>query len=81
MLKKSQKRKKKIKEENKMGLIHNPLGVEIQKKEIYDNVIEYSIPEDYYFESCGTSYGNRIYGNINLSNYYVIKKREDESNK
>lgn len=61
-----------------MGLIHNPLGVEITKKEIYNSIIEYSIPEDYYFESCGTSYGNHIFGTINLSNYYTIKKRETD---
>lgn len=60
-----------------MGLIHNPLNVEITKKEIYNSIIEYSIPEEYYFESCGTSYGNHIYGTINLSNFYTIKKKED----
>lgn len=63
-----------------MGMIHNPLNVEITKKEIYNDIIEYSIPEGYYFESCGTSYGNHIYGFINLSNYYTIKKRENEDN-
>lgn len=61
-----------------MGLIHNPLNVEITKKEIYNSIIEYSIPEDYYFESCGTSYGNHIYGTINLSNFYIIKKKEED---
>ena len=59
-----------------MGLIHNPLNVDITKREIYNSIIEYSIPSDYYFESCGVSYGNRIYGTVNLGNYYTIKKRE-----
>lgn len=59
-----------------MGLIHNPLNIEIIKREIYNDIIEYSIPPEYYFESCGCSYGNRIYGSVNLSNYYTIKKRE-----
>lgn len=59
-----------------MGMIHNPENIEIQKREIYNDIIEYTIPEDYYFESCGTSYGNRIYGHIKLSNYYTVKKRE-----
>lgn len=62
------------------GMIHNPDNVPITKKEIYNNIIEYTIPEDYYFESCGTSYGNRIFGYLELSNYYVIKKRKNEAN-
>ena len=61
-----------------MGLIHNPLNVEITKREIYNDIIEYSIPDGYYFESCGTSYGNHIYGTINLSNFYIIKKKEED---
>lgn len=63
-----------------MGLIHNPDNVKITKKEIYNNIIEYSVPEGWYFESCGTSYGNHIYGSIQLSNYYTVRKREDETN-
>ncbi len=59
------------------GIIYNPDNVEITKKEIYNDIIEYSIPEEYYFESCGTSYGNHIYGTINLGNFYTIKKREN----
>lgn len=63
-----------------MGLIHNPENVEITKREIYNDIIEYSIPEGYYFESCGTSYGNHIYGHIKLDNYYTIKKRKNADN-
>lgn len=62
-----------------MGMIHNPNNVKIEKREIYNDIIEYSIPNDYYFESCGTSYGNRIYGSVKLDNYYVIKKKKDET--
>lgn len=57
-------------------MIHNPDNVEITKREIYNNIIEYSVPEDYYFESCGTSYGNHIFGFIELSNYYTVKKKK-----
>jgi len=63
-----------------MGTIENPLNVEITKKEIYNDIIEYSIPDEYFFESCGTSYGNHIYGTINLNNYYIIKKRDEQTN-
>lgn len=61
-------------------MIHNPDNVKITKKEIYNDIIEYSVPEGWYFESCGTSYGNHIYGSIQLSNYYTVRKREDETN-
>ena len=63
-----------------MGLIHNPDNVKITKREIYNDIIEYSVPEGWYFESCGTSYGTHIYGSIQLSNYYTVRKREDETN-
>ena len=65
-----------------MGMIHNPLNVEIKKREIYNSIIEYSVPDDFYFESFGTSYGNRIFGTVSLDNYYTIKKRgiKDEVN-
>jgi hypothetical protein len=62
-----------------MEKIFNPDNVPITRKEIYSTIMEYSIPEDYYFESCGTSYGNHIFGTMNLTNYYVIKKRKNET--
>ena len=62
-----------------MKMIDNPLNVEITKKEIYNDLYEYSIPEDYYFESFGTSYGQHIYGRIVLDNYYIIKKKEEDN--
>ena len=61
-----------------MGMILNPDNIEIQKREVYNDVIEYRLPQDYYFESCGISYGNCIYGTVNLSNYYIVKKREED---
>jgi len=61
-----------------MGLIHNPDKVKIEKREIYNDIFEYRCPADYYFESMGTSYGNCIYGHINLDNYYTVRKREDD---
>ncbi len=63
------------------GIISNPDNVKITEKRIYNDIIEYSVEEPYYFESCGVKYGNHIYGFIELSNYYTIKKRnESEDN-
>lgn len=62
-----------------MGMINNPDNIEIRERKIYNDIVEYTIPENYYFESCGTSYGNRIYGHIQLSNYYTIRKRDDSN--
>lgn len=58
-------------------MIHNPDNIEIKKKEIYDGVIEYMLPDGYYFECCGVSYGTCIFGTIELSNYYTVKKRDN----
>lgn len=58
-------------------MIFNEFKVPIEQKEIYSGIIEYSLPDNYYFESYGFNYGNRIYGTINLSNYYTVKKREN----
>ena len=61
-------------------MIDNPLQIEISKKEIYTDIWEFSIPEGYYFESCGISYGNHIFGRMKLDNHYIIKKRGNDSN-
>lgn len=61
-------------------MIENPYNVEIEKKQIYDTIWEFRVPEEYYFESYGTSYGNTIYGRIVLDNHYIIKKRDNEDN-
>lgn len=63
-----------------MGMIINPYRVEVSEKEIYNGIIDYSVPDGYYFESCGAIYGQHIFGRKNLSNYYTIKKKEDETN-
>lgn len=55
--------------------IDNPLNVEIKIKEIYNNIFEYSVPEDYCFWSYDTCYGNSIFGRNQLDNFYVIKKK------
>lgn len=51
--------------------------IEIERRKIYDAVYEYILPDDYYFESYGTNYGNRIYAGETPDNPYVIKKKED----
>ena len=48
--------------------------IEIERKEIYQSIYEYSVPEDYYFESCGTNYGNRIYARDITDNFYIVRK-------
>lgn len=57
--------------------IQNPLNVKIEMKEVYSGIFEYKIPEQYYFDSYGTSYGNSIYGRAVLDNYYVIKQKDE----
>ena len=57
--------------------IQNPLNVKIEMKEVYSGLFEYKIPEQYYFDSYGTSYGNSIYGRAVLDNYYVIKQKDE----
>lgn len=60
-------------------MIYNPDNIKIEKREIYNDIWEFIIPHDYYFESCGISYGNRIYGAMKLENYYTIKKKKHEA--
>lgn len=50
--------------------------IEINRKEIYPTIYEYILPEGYYFESCGTNYGNRIYAGEIPDNHYIIRKKE-----
>lgn len=59
-------------------MITNYQNIEIKKKQIYNGVFEYSVPEPYYFESYGQSYGNIIYGMDETTNHYIVKKKEDE---
>lgn len=58
--------------------IENPLKVPIEVRELYNDIYEYTIPEEFYFESFGCSYGSAIYGGKELSNHYIIKERKKE---
>lgn len=57
--------------------IDNPYNAEINIREIYQNIFQYSVEDPYYFESYGISYGNSIFGRSQLDNFYVIKKRNE----
>lgn len=61
--------------------IQNALGVKIEKKEIYNDVFQYILPQGYYFESYGQSYGNIIYGGNELTNFYIVRKYETDTEK
>ena len=53
--------------------------IEIERKEIYPAIYEYILPDGFYFESCGTNFGNHIYAGEVPENHYVIRKK-DETN-
>ena len=50
------------------------VGSNNTKEEIYNGVYKYTCEDGYHFESCGTNYGQSIYGTAELTNKYVIKK-------
>lgn len=54
--------------------------IEIERNEIYPAIYEYVLPEDYYFESQGTNYGNRIYARDITDNFYIVRKKNGENN-
>lgn len=54
--------------------IDNKYPIDIERKEIYPAIYEYSLPEEYYFESNGTNYGNRIYAREITDNFYIVRK-------
>lgn len=54
--------------------IDNKYPIEIERKEIYPSIYEYSLPEEYFFESSGTNYGNRIYAREITDNFYIVRK-------
>lgn len=58
--------------------IFNPDDIYIGRKEIYSGIFEYSLPWGYYFESCGTNFGNVIYAREVPDNYYTVKKKKNE---
>ena len=51
--------------------------IEIDRNEIYPAIYEYVLPEGYYFESCGTNYGNRIYARDITDNFYIVRKKNE----
>lgn len=58
--------------------IHNPHNAKIETKEIYQGIFEHIVEEGYYFESAYCNYGPRIYTGKIPSNYYIVKKKEDD---
>lgn len=54
--------------------------IEIERNEIYESIFEYTLPEGYYFESCGTNYGNKIYAREIPDNFYIVRKIYNEDN-
>ena len=54
--------------------------IEIERNEIYPAIYEYVLPEEYYFESQGTNYGNRIYAREITDNIYIVRKKNGEDN-
>ena len=64
-----------------MRNIDNPYNIEIVRKEIYEGIYTYTLPDNYYFESCGTNYGNVIYARAIPDNHYIIRKNEVTTDK
>ena len=60
--------------------IDNKYPIYIERKEIYPTIYEYTLPEEYYFESNGTNYGNRIYAREITDNFYIVRKEYNETN-
>lgn len=58
--------------------IDNKYPIDIERKEIYPAIYEYTIPEGYYFESNGTNYGNSIYAREITDNFYIVRKEYNE---
>ena len=56
--------------------IDNPLNAEITVREIYGNVFEYTVEDGFHFESCGSDYGNTIFGSRILTNHYIVRRTE-----
>lgn len=56
--------------------IENPFNVEIIRRQLYNDVYQYSLPYEYYFESEGTFFGNTIYAGEVPDNHYIIRKKK-----
>lgn len=57
------------------------VGSNYTRRQIYDSIYEYTCEDGYYFESCGTNYGNHIFGGDVLTNKYIIKKKDDNTSR
>ena len=53
--------------------------IEIERKEIYQSIYEYIVPESFYFECNGTNYGSRIYAREIPDNFYIIRKKNEDN--
>lgn len=62
-------------------MIINEENIPIMKTEIYPTVFDYELPEGWHFQSENTNWGNHIYGEDKLTNHYIVKKNETNTEK
>lgn len=62
-------------------MIQNPDDIQITMKEIYPTIYDYELSEGYHFESNGFNWGKHIYGMNPLTNHYIVKKDETNTEK
>lgn len=62
-------------------MIQNLENIQITKKEIYEMIYDYELPIGYHFESNGFNWGNHIFGPEPLTNHYIVKKDEINTEK
>lgn len=56
--------------------IYTSIGMYRQETK-YEGVYKYVAPDGYEFWSCGSKYGNVIWGGKYLDNVYYLKKKDD----
>lgn len=62
-------------------MIANYQNIPIAKKEIFETIYDYELPEGYHFETENTNWGRHIFGGDPLENHYIVKQdKEDENN-
>ena len=64
-----------------MNNIINPDNIKITRTEIYPTIFDYELPDGYHFESNGQKWGTHIYGAEPLTNHYIVKKDEINTEK
>lgn len=62
-------------------MIQNTDNIQIKKTEIYPMIFDYELPSGYHFESEKTNWGNHIFGPEPLTNHYIVKKDETNTEK